>query len=98
MYNDTACPLGFGNEDTLKNILTCTTLRSHHKSSDICLQGIQYEDMFSNNTVKQKQVTELYRQLLHIRYEILSQPVATTGPVHCNNTLQSLSVDLTCGN
>ena len=59
---------------------------------------VEYEDVFSPDTKKQKQATELYRQLLQTRNEILSQPVLNTGPMHCSNTLQSVSYDITFGN
>ena len=98
LYPDTTCPLGCGDTDNLQNILTCKTLISHHKSSQVSRSNICYEDIFSEDPRKQKQVTELYRQLLQIRNEIMSQPVATTGPVHSSNTLQSLSSDVTYGN
>ena len=98
VYPDTSCPLGCGDTDTLRNILTCKPVISQHKSSEISRGNICYEDIFSEDILKQKQVTELYRQLLHIRSEMLSQPVATTGPMHSSNTLQSISFDVAYGN
>ena len=45
---------------------------------------MKYQDVFSADVVKQKQVTELYRQLLDVRANLLdSSPVAATGPLHC---------------
>ena len=45
---------------------------------------VQYQDIFSSDTMKQKQATELFKQLLEVRNNLLnSPPVATTGPVHC---------------
>ena len=44
---------------------------------------MKYEEIFSSNIVKQQQVTELYRQLLDVRNNILnSLPVDAAGPVH----------------
>ena len=84
LYTDKSCPLGCGETDTLPNILKCKVLKQHHVSIDISSSDIRYEDIFSSDILKQKQVTELYRQLLDIRNKIIdSQPVATTGPVHC---------------
>ena len=97
VYTDTTCPLGCGNPDTLQNILTCPVLISQHNTSEISRSKIYHKDIFSDDLQKQKQVTELYRQLLQIRNEISSQPVADTGPVHSSNTLQSLSPDLAYG-
>ena len=83
LYTDKSCPLGCGEIDTLPNILTCKVLKQHHVSTDVSSSDIRYEDIFSSDILKQKQVTELYRQLLDIRNKMIdSQPVATTGPVH----------------
>ena len=86
VYTDTACPMKCGLNDTLPHILGCTELRRHHKSTDVSISDCQYEDVFSENIGRQKSTTEIYRQLLEIRNEKLSQPVAiVTGPVHSTN-------------
>ena len=82
MYPDKTCPLGCGEEDTLQNVLTCTVLRSLHNSSELSASAVKYEDVFSADIRKQKAVTETFRQLLQIRDEKISQPVAMTGPMH----------------
>ena len=82
LYADISCPLGCGHDDTLANILTCTVLRSHHTSAHVSQSDIRFEDIFSLDIRKQKEVTELYRQLLDIRNKMTSQPVASTGPMH----------------
>ena len=52
-------------------------------SQDIANNAVKYEDIFSPDLIKQKQVTELYIQLLEIRDRLInSPPVAQTGPVH----------------
>ena len=99
IYPDTDCPLqGCEDKDTLSNMLSCKVLLTHHKSSEISVKDIRYEDVFSQDSYKQKQATELFRQLLQTRNELLSQPVANTGPMHSRNTLQSMSYDNTYGN
>ena len=93
LYPDKRCPLGCGDMDTLKNILTCQVLKQSHASHDVTNIDIRYEDIFSPDISKQKQVTELYRQLLDTRNKIISsQPVANTGPVHRVQALQNPSV------
>ena len=83
LYPDKTCPLGCGDLDTLQNILTCSVLQKDDNSTDISTSVIKYEDIFCGDIVKQKQVTEKYRQLLDLRNNLLnSLPVATTGPVH----------------
>ena len=83
LYPDKTCPLGCGDLDTLQNILTCSVLQKDDTSTDISTSVIKYEDIFCGDIVKQKQITEKYRQLLDLRNNLLnSLPVATTGPVH----------------
>ena len=98
LYTDLSCPLACGDTDNLSHILTCTALTSQHKSSEISQSKVKFEDIYSGNVLKQKQVTELYRQLLQIRNQLLSQPVVSTGPLHSSDTVQSSSSDVTYGN
>ena len=76
-FMDTLCPLGCGEIDTLENILTCTAVKLQHTSDNIATSDIKYLDIFSSDVVKQRQVTELYSQLLEIRTNIINnnQPV-----------------------
>ena len=94
LYADKMCPLGCGEEDTLPNILSCRILKERYKTDEVIINSdIQYADIFTQNIRKQKEATELFRQLLELRYQILSSiPVANTGPVHSQQTVQKLSV------
>ena len=83
MFQDVACPLGCGNSDTLPNILTCPVLQDQLNNETVATQKIVFQDIFSPDTAKQKQVTELYIKLMEIRSKVInSPPVALTGPVH----------------
>ena len=83
MYSDLSCPVGCGDPDTLSHIISCSVLKSQLQSQSLASNKIGHEDIFSKDIVRQKQVTELYTQLLQIREEILkSPPVTETGPVH----------------
>ena len=82
-YKDILCPLGCGELDTLENILSCTKLKIHHTSDNVATSECKYSDIFSSDVAKQRQVTELYQQLLELRENLINnQPVAITGPVH----------------
>ena len=82
-YSDLKCPLKCGEDDILQHILDCRVLKSHHSSIAVANKQVIYQDIFSNNILKQQQATELYRQLLKIRTTVLkSQPEAVTGPLH----------------
>ena len=83
MYPDVACPLGCGHTDTLPNILTCPVLQVHMMTDSVTNDAVKYKDAFCPDVVKQKQVTELFQQLLEIRENQLNcPPVALTGPLH----------------
>jgi hypothetical protein len=83
MYTDASCPLGCNEIDTIPHILSCSALQQNMNSQDIANNAVKYEDIFSPDLIKQKQVTELYIQLLEIRDRLInSPPVAQTGPVH----------------
>ena len=83
MFTDHSCPLACGDVDTLQNVLSCNILQSHVKNNTLASELINYEDLFNNDVRTQRQVTELYSQLLTIREQLLdSSPVTETGPVH----------------
>ena len=68
-------------------------LQQSYTSSDTPNSDISYQDVFSNDVRKQKQVTELNSRLLEIRNKIISsQPLANTGPVPGMQALQKPSV------
>ena len=75
-----------------KNETECKVLLQHHSTKDITSRDISYEDVFRNDIMKQKQVTELYKQLIEVRSRILqSVPVTETGPVHGAHAVQKLA-------
>ena len=83
MFFNVDCPLGCDHKDTLPNILTCPVLQSHIQSNDVANNKVKYEDIFSPDIVKQKQVTQLYTELLEIRENLQnSSPATITGPMH----------------
>ena len=70
---DILCPLGCGELETLENILACTEMKVHHTSDNLATSEYKYSDIFSSNVVKQRQVTELYRQKLELRENIINK-------------------------
>ena len=68
--------------DILPNILTCKVLKQHHTSDSLSNEITRYEDLFSNDVLKEKQITEIYENVLEIRNNLIScLPVANTGPM-----------------
>ena len=74
MFADTECPLGCGNIDTLLNILTCPVLKNQMSSDNIATKKVEYSGIFSDDIVKQKQITHMYTQLLGKRGKIITNP------------------------
>ena len=83
MYPDKKCPLECDVDDTLQHILECSVLRQHHTSEQVSANEIKYSDIFSYDTVKQKQVTELFAQLLEVRTQLMNTEPDVAGPVQC---------------
>ena len=82
MYPSIECPLLCGEEDKIQHILDCSVIKQHHKSENVSHSGIQYTDVFAHDTVIQKQVTELYQQLMEVRSRLTNSEPDTSGPVH----------------
>ena len=72
MYEDHSCPLGCGDTDNLPNIIKCSVHNNRLQSDSLATDCIRYEDVFSKEVLKQKEVTQLYTQLLRIRDEIIT--------------------------
>ena len=86
IYGETFCPLGCGENDTLENILRCKTILSNYRTTQLCNGNSNYNDVFSKDIRKQKEVTELYRKFLEIRNKLISEQTSgLTGPMHCIN-------------
>lgn len=83
MYPDNKCPMACEVDDTLQHMLECTVLRQHHLSDNISASDIKFSDIFSQDTRKQKQVTELYGQLIEIRTKLINSEPDLAGPVQC---------------
>ena len=67
----------------LNNLSTahyCTVLTSHYRTKQLSHGPILYEDIFSKNITKQKETTELFREYIELKNEIISQPVAGLVP------------------
>ena len=62
---------------------TCESLRTQHRTEEVSRNSVSYSDIYSSDVFRQKEITELYTELLRTRDELMnSTPVAITGPVH----------------
>ena len=81
-YPNVLCPLECGETDTLENLLSCSVLNNLSKNKSI-QPAVQFQDLFSDDVNKQNRITNIYKQLLEKRNNMLnSPPVADTGPMH----------------
>ena len=70
MIQDVTCPLRCAHIDTIPNILICPAIQQHIHTNQVANGEIKYEDIFSTDILKQKQVTALYIKCLEIRESI----------------------------
>ena len=83
MFSTLLCPLCDVHLDTLPNLLQCDLLRAKRRADATSRNNVTFNDIYSSDIRKQKEITELYSDFLRIREEVMkSTPVAITGPVH----------------
>ena len=84
MLQDVTCPLGCAHIDTIPNILICPAIQQHIHTNQAANSEIKYEDIFSTDILKQKQVTALYIECIEIRESIQNSKSAALNadPVH----------------
>ena len=84
MFNDVNCPLGCAHTDTIPNILICPAILAQFQTTDVVKETVKYDDIYSIDVVKQKQITALYNKHLEIREMMKdSSPAAMiAGPMH----------------
>ena len=65
----------------MENILTCTVLQKQFKSEEIANRAIVLTDIYSQDINTQKQVTELFKNLMKMRENIvINNPAQIAGP------------------
>ena len=69
--NNLECPLCKNHNDDQKHILNCEIIRNEICTREVMNTSIKYEDIFSDNIVKQKEVTEVFSTCLRIRENLV---------------------------
>ena len=67
------CPLCKEAKDDQQHILKCQIIKENYNSEYVSRQISYYEDIFSEDIFKQKEIATLYIELLKIRENIMSQ-------------------------
>ena len=68
-YKDTdlLCPLCLVANDTQQHMLECNVLGERVKTKKVTRNKVVYKDIFDDDHMKQKDVTEIFMELLDIR-------------------------------
>ena len=84
MYLDNKFPVNINCNTlyTLQHLLVCKTVQESINTPIIATNNSIYEDLFSEDISRQKEITSLYQLLLETRERILSSPAADAGPLH----------------
>ena len=69
------------NEDQ-RHLLSCKVIKQYIRSKNITISKVEYQDLFSQDVRKQKEITTLYLELFQIRTTLLNNsqvaPSSTT--------------------
>ena len=69
------------NEDQ-RHLLSCRVIQQYIRSNNITISKVEYQDLFSQDVRKQKEITTLYLELFQIRTTLLNDsqvaPSSTT--------------------
>ena len=57
-------------DEDQQHLLSCEVIQQHHTSQNITRNTVKYEDLFSKNIHKQKDITTLYIELFDIRRKL----------------------------
>ena len=68
--NNMQCTLCQKHEDDQKHILECPNVKAILRSTEILSENILYEDIYSDNVIKQKAITVLFSNCLQIREKL----------------------------
>ena len=97
------CSLCQTENENQQHILTCTVLIEKFRSENLSIDQVEYENLFSNNVNKQKEVTQLFMELFKIRETLLEDnsqqdPSPTDVELSMNNNLLDCTVysSMTC--
>ena len=71
-----------------QHILTCKVLLQELKSGEVADGGIRYEDLFSEDVKKQKQVTALFKELLELRNNMVEKTNSQEAPSNTSVMLE----------
>ena len=74
MYTDNnlQCPLCKNHKDDQEHILNCNVIRNEICSKKLMNTRIRYDDIYSDDIVKQKEVTDLFSTCIRVREKLIT--------------------------
>ena len=92
LNSDLLCPLCLLENEDQKHILTCSVIQNEFENENISNSETKYENIFSNDVRKQKEITSLYTDLLKIRERLIKEnsqeaPSSTAVELTVNSNL-----------
>ena len=94
MYSDKDYPVkrNCQNSDGSQHVLCCQTLQDGLRPQIISGHKVVFEDVYSEDLLKQNEETTIFQLLLEVGERILNSPAAEAGPLHFGDTLAKLDL------
>ena len=73
IHSNLLCDLCKNENENQQHIMKCSVILNEFKSNSLSIDKIEYEDIFSKNISKQKEITALYSHLFDTREEIVEK-------------------------
>merc|ERR1711872_297249 len=77
---DLLCNLCKSENQDQKHLLQCSVVNRKLKSSHVTKQKIEYEDIYSDNVNKQKEVTSLFVEIFNIKNKLETEENSQLAP------------------
>ena len=89
IHTSLKCSLCDIEDEDQQHLLVCTVIQRYMQSKNITVNNVIYEDLFSSDICKQKEITAIYMELFQIRNML---------PNNSQVAPSSAAVELTMGN
>ena len=89
IHTNLKCSLCDNEDEDQQHILVCTVIKNYLQSKNVSVNNVIYQDIFSSDITKQKEITTLYMELFKIRTMLLNDSQVAPS---------SVAAELTMGN
>ena len=96
IHTNTLCTLCGDESEDQQHLLKCKVIKTNFKTDEISKGIVKYEDIFSKDVQKQKEVTALYLNLFRLRDSLLENENSQMAPSHTRVELRMSEYLLPC--